>query len=93
MARKHKLLKVITILMVVITLVLAVYIMANQLGVVNGYDFGTGAYYYTDIPAEQYREIAPQGDYQTSVPRWMLYVLFLAWGWLMWRLWVWVDKK
>ncbi len=93
MTRNNKPFKVITIIMVVITLVLAVYIMANQLGVVNGYDFGTGAYYYTDIPTQQYQEIAPHDDYQTSIPRWIYFVLFLAWGWLMWRLWVWVDKK
>ncbi len=93
MTRKHKLFKVITIVMVVITLVLALYIMAHRLGVVSSYDFGAGAYYYADIPAEQYGKIAPQGDYQTSVPRWMYYVLFVAWGWLMWRVWIWVDRK
>lgn len=93
MATRQTLFKVITIGMVVITLLLAIYIMVNKLGVVQGYDFGAGAYYYADIPTEQYKEIAPDGTYPTSVPRWMFFVLFFAWGWLMWRLWMWVDKR
>ena len=50
MDKKHIFFKVITIVMVVITLVLAVYIMLNRKGVVEDYDFGAGAYYYADIP-------------------------------------------
>ena len=54
MDKNHTIFKVITIAVVVITLFLAVWIMANQLGLVEGYDFGAGAYYYADIPTEQY---------------------------------------
>ena len=42
--------KAVTIIMVVTVLVLSVYIMVNKLGLVEGYDFGGGAYYYVDIP-------------------------------------------
>jgi hypothetical protein len=93
MNKNHKILKVITILVVVITLFLAGWIMANKLGLVNGYDFGAGSYYYADIPTEQYQQIDKEGAYQTSVPKWIFYVLFLAWGWLMWRLWVWIETR
>ena len=93
MNQNHKIFKVITILVVVITLLLAFWIMANRLGLVEGYDFGAGAYYYADIPAEQYSEIDREGAYQTSVPKWIFYVLFFAWGWLMWRLWIWVENR
>ena len=92
MNRNHKIFKVITIVVVVITLFLAGWIMANRLGLVDGYDFGSGAYYYADIPAEQYQQIEPKGDLQTSIPKWIYYVLFFAWGWLMWRLWVRVER-
>ena len=44
----------ITIVVVVVTLALAGWIMANRFGLVKGYDFGAGAYYYADIPTEQY---------------------------------------
>ena len=93
MDKSHIAFKVITIIVVVITLLLAVYIMANRIGLVEGYDFGAGAYYYADIPAEQYKEIVNEDAYQTSVPHWVFYVLFFAWGYLMWRLWVWVEKR
>ena len=93
MDKNHKIFKVITIVVVVITLFLAGWIIANKLGLVEGYDFGAGAYYYADIPTEQYSEIVNEDAYQTSVPKWIFYVLFFAWGYLMWRLWVWVEKR
>ena len=93
MSKRNIVFKVITIIVVVITLLLAIWIMANQLGLVEGYDFGAGAYYYADIPAEQYSEIDHEDAYQTSIPKWIFYVLFFAWGWLMWRLWVWVERR
>ena len=91
--RNHIIFKVITIIVVVITLFLAGWIMANKLGLVEGYDFGAGAYYYADIPTEQYSEIVNEDAYQTSVPKWIYYVLFFAWGYLMWRLWVWIETR
>ena len=81
MDKNHKIFKVITIIVVVITLFLAGWIMANKLGIVEGYDFGAGAYYYADIPTEQYTEIVNEDAYQTSV------------RWLMWRLWVWIETR
>lgn len=93
MSKKHKIFKVVTIVMVVITLFLAGWIMANRLGLVEGYDFGAGAYYYADIPTEQYEEIVKENAYQTTIPHWVYYALFFAWGWLMWRLWVWVENR
>ncbi|MBP5797158.1 MAG: hypothetical protein J6W26_02675 [Bacteroidales bacterium] len=92
MDKNHIIFKVITIIVVVITLFLAGWIMANRLGLVEGYDFGAGAYFYADIPTEQYSEIVNEDAYQTPVPKWIFYVLFFAWGWLMWRLWVRVEK-
>ena len=85
--------KAITILVVVITLFIAVWVMVNRLGLVEAYDFGAGAYYYADIPTDQYVEIDREGVFRTSFPKWIFYVLFLAWGYLMWRLWVWVENR
>lgn len=93
MSKTNKIFKVITIIVVAITLVFAIYIMSGRRGVVDGYDFGAGAYYYADIPTEQYQEIDKEGAYMDTVPKWIYYVLFLAWGWLMWRLWVWIERR
>ncbi len=91
MLSKDKLFKAVTIVMVVTVLVIAIYIMVNRLGLVEGYDFGGGAYYYVDIP--EFEKIVDQDAYKTSVPVWVHVVLFIAWGWLMWRLWLWIDGK
>ena len=93
MSRNNIIFKVITIVVVVVTLALAGWIMANRFGLVEGYDFGAGAYYYADIPTEQYSEIINEDAYQPTTPKWVYYVLFFAWGWLMWRLWLWVESR
>lgn len=65
--------------------------MVNGLGLVDSLDFGAGAYYYADIPGfEKY----VNGDaYSSSTPMWVLIVLFLIWGAIMYKAWVWLDKK
>jgi len=88
---KNKAFKVVTIVAVVAILACAIWIMANRLGLSQEYDFGAGAYYYADIPG--YEKIFRDDVYQTKVPYWVHVVLFLAWGWLMYRLWVWIDKR
>ena len=81
----------VTIGVFVAVVICAVYIAANRLGVVDGYDFGAGAYYYADIPG--YENLINEDSYKASVPVWVHIVLFLAWGWLMYRLWNWIDRK
>ena len=59
--------------------------MSLQLGVVDGYDFGAGAYYYADIPG--FEKMAIEDLYQATIPLWVYITLFLVWGFLMYRLW------
>ncbi len=89
--RKKLIFKTVTIIMAVAVLVTAGYIMINHLGLVDGYDFGVGAYYYVDIP--NFEKVLPQDAYQAKTPIWVHVLLFIAWGWLMWRLWLWIDRK
>jgi hypothetical protein len=89
--RRKKLTKAVTILAVVAVLGCAVWIMAHRLGLAPDYDFGAGAYYYADIPG--YENVIRDDVYHTDVPVWVHIALFLAWGWLMYRLWVWIDKR
>lgn len=90
MKRRH-IFWIVTVIMAVIVLVLAGYIMVNRLGLVEGYDFGVGAYYYVDIP--EFEKVLPSDAYQAKTPVWIHIVLFVAWGWLMWRLWLWIDGR
>ena len=90
-SRRDKIFKVVTVLVVVAILFCAFWIMGHKMGLVPDYDFGAGAYYYADIPG--FENIEKEGVYKTKVPYWIHVVLFLAWGWLMYRLWVWIDKR
>lgn len=83
--------RIVTVLMAVIVILTASYIMINRLGLVDGYDFGLGAYYYVDIP--EFDKIVDENAFNNKVPLWIFFLLFFAWGWIMWRLWLRIDRK
>lgn len=91
MGKKNKIFKVITVIVAVVILLIALYIMANGLGLVDSLDFGAGAYYYADIPG--FDKYVRNDAYDSHLPTWVAIILFLAWGALMYALWKWIDKK
>lgn len=88
--RMKKFMRILTWVVAVAIVLIAVYIMANRLGLVDSLGFGAGAYYYADIP--NYKEI-DKNAYHNTVPTWLCIILFLAWGFLMYRLWCWLDSR
>ena len=75
----------ITYATLVAALAASVYVMVRHLGLIEGLDFGCGQYYYTDIPNwEKYFSVEGVKD---TCPRWVYYLLFAVWGYLMYRLW------
>lgn len=70
---------------------ITLYCMVNHLGLIDSLDFGAGAYYYADIP--EFTKYVNGDVYQSETPMWILIVLFLAWGGMMYRLWSWLEKK
>lgn len=91
MIRKDKIIRTVTAVVAVAVLICSIVIVTLRLGLVEGYDFGAGAYYYADIPG--FEKIMNDEAYSTSVPMWVHILLFLGWGWLMYRLWVWMDSR
>lgn len=89
--KKKILIKIATVLCAAAILVPVLYIMVNHLGLVDSLDFGAGAYYYADIP--EFNKYVNSSAYATSIPMWVFIALFLAWGFLMYRLWVWLEKR
>lgn len=83
--------KTIGIAAIAAVIALVIYIMFNHLRLIDGLDFGAGAYYYADIP--QFAEYVNADHYHSQTPMWALIVLFLVWGYAMYRLWVWLDHK
>lgn len=89
--RKKKIFATVTVIVAVAVVVCAVYIALSGLGLVDGYDFGIGAYYYADIPG--FEKLINDRAFMTSVPVWGHVAIFLAWGWLMWKLWLFIDRR
>lgn len=92
--KKEPVLKIVGIIgtiIFIVAIIVAIYMMYHGMGHVEGFDFGPGQYYYTDIPGWQKYFV---GDfYDNPVPLWVLIALFFAWGFLMYRLWVFLDKR
>ena len=82
--------KIICCIMVVAVLA-AIWLMCGQYGLIPGLDFGCGQYYYTDIPDWQ-KDFSVKGIVD-NCPRWVYFVLFFLWGYAMYRLWRWIDKR
>jgi len=91
MKLSRKIICTVTVVVTVAVLLCAIVIMVTGAGLVEGYDFGAGAYYYADIPG--FERIEKEGVFKTSVPVWVHIGLFLVWGTLMYRLWIWVSRK
>jgi len=86
----NKAYKILTIVVLTATVVIAIYIMLRGLGLANNLDFGAGAYFYADIPNYN-EEIAPE-DLKHNVPKWVFYLLFFVWGAFMYWLWKRIDS-
>ncbi len=68
----------------------ALHIMKNGQGLIKQLDFGAGAYYYADIPG--FASLVNGSHYQSPVSMPVLIVLFLIWGFLMYRLWSFLES-
>ena len=84
-----KIFKIATACVAVAVLVVAVVIMVRGAGLSPDKDFGAGAYYYADIP--DFEKYVGGESNPTSIPYIVYVLLFLAWGFLMYRLWVRID--
>ena len=89
MRHKDKIIATVTAVVAVAVIICAIVIACMRLGIVEGYDFGAGAYYYADLP--DFKDIVREDVYHTDIPMRVHIGLFLIWGWLMYRLWKWVD--
>lgn len=83
--------KIATAVLAVAVLLLALWVMVHGMGLVEGLDFGAGAYYYADIP--DFDKIVRSDVYDSHLPLWLAILLFLGWGAVMYLLWIWIDRK
>lgn len=89
--KKRNLFHIINYIVLALTIITAVYIMANGMGQVDSLDFGAGAYYYADIP--EFSKYTDGTWYTSPVSMQVLIALFIIWGIFMYKIWGWIDKK
>lgn len=87
----NRAIKIISGTIFTLAIISAVYMMINQLGIIEGLDFGAGAYYYADIP--EFDKYVNEEAYKSPVSFCVILMLFMIWGTLMYKFMLWVDKK
>ena len=83
----------ITLTLFVIIILCALFIMKNDIGLIEGFNFGPGSYYYTDIPG--WEKIFYNTDsitLNTSHPV-LFFALFIGWGAFVWKAWQFLDAR
>lgn len=68
-----------------------VIVMYKNMGLISKFDFGAGAYYYTDIP--NFEKYINNSIFKTKFSIWFLITLFLIWGVFVYKLWCYIDRK
>ena len=68
-----------------------IIVMYKNMGLISKFDFGAGAYYYTDIP--NFEKYINNSFFKTKFSIWFLITLFLIWGVFVYKLWWYIDRK
>ncbi len=75
-----------------VSLVIAIYLMSQDAGLIDG-TFGPGSYYYSDIPGWEkifLSDTTPHLGFENPVAA---YGFFVIWGLLSFKALLWLDKK
>ena len=68
-----------------------IIVMYKNMGLISKFDFGAGAYYYTDIP--NFEKYINNSIFKTRFSIWFLTALFLIWGVFVYKLWCYIARK
>ena len=68
-----------------------IIVMYKNMGLISKFDFGAGAYYYTDIP--NFEKYINNSIFKTKFSIWFLITLFLIWGVFVYKLCCYIDRK
>lgn len=79
------------VILFVLSIIASVYVMINGVGLIDGLNVGSGQYYFTDIP--NWKDYFLNDAYKSPFGIPFLTFLFVVWGVIMYKLWVWLDKR
>ncbi len=91
MQNLHKITRRLPLLLLAAGIVVSTCLALGHKGCIDGYNFGCGQYYYTDIP--NWQDYFVRLHYYAAHSLWLYIALFFVWGLLMMKLWQWLDKK
>lgn len=86
-----KVLNVIAFIIFIVIIGAALYIMKNDIGLIEGLNFGPGSYYYSDIPG--WEKYFFTHKYAHSLSPIFIVGFFAGWGFLCWKAWIYLDRK
>lgn len=86
-----KVLNIIALIVFILIIGCALYIMKNDIGLIDGLDFGPGSYYYSDIPG--WEKYFFTHKYAQSLNPLFVVGFFVGWGLVCWKVWVYLDRK
>ncbi|MEF9960746.1 MAG: hypothetical protein RR448_02530 [Niameybacter sp.] len=90
-AQMIKVLNSIALVFFIIIIGCAIYIMKNDIGLIEGLNFGPGSYYYSDIPG--WEKYFFTHKFAQDLNPLLIAGLFCGWGFLCWKAWVYLDRK
>lgn len=76
---------------IISVIVSVIIVMYKNMGLIAEFDFGAGAYYYTDIP--NFEKYINNSIFKTKFSMCFMIVLFLIWGVFVYKLWCYIDKR
>jgi len=86
-------LNILSILVLASVIIAAMYIMHNNLGLIEGLDFGAGQYYYTDIPGWDKIFFGEKSiTIGTNHPI-LFFSIFFLWGYACFKFLSWMETK
>lgn len=92
--KRKQIVKVLNYIMLIIFIFIigcAVYIMKNDIGLIEGLNFGPGSYYYSDIPG--WEKYFFTHKFTQSFSPLLIAFLFMGWGLICWKVWIYLDRK
>lgn len=88
-----KIMNCLSIFICAVSLLIAIYLISQDAGLIEGWNFGPGSYYYSDIPIWKEIFLSDKTLHLGFENPIAAYGFFIIWGLLSFKVLLWLDKK